>query len=119
SFAVIAEEVGLLGSLVVLGLFAVVAYRGYRITRRAPDMFGSLLAAGITCSILFQALINVGVVVGLVPFTGITLPFISYGGSSLLALPVAVGVLVRLSRRGGLSRRRRDAAAGRGARRQG
>ncbi|MBI4320463.1 MAG: putative lipid II flippase FtsW [Chloroflexi bacterium] len=97
-FAVIGEELGLLGTLVTLGLFAWFAYRGYRITLRAPDTFGMLLAGGITTWISFQALINIAVVTSVVPFTGITLPFISSGGSSMIVSLAAVGILLNISR---------------------
>jgi cell division protein FtsW len=97
-FAIIGEEFGLIGGIVVVGLFALLAYLGIRVALGAPDMFGSLLATGITAWITFQAFINIGVVVALVPITGITLPFISAGGSSLTISLVAVGMLLSVSR---------------------
>jgi cell division protein FtsW len=97
-FAVIGEEFGLLGGLIVIGLFALLAYQGIRIALAAPDTFGGLLAAGITAWLAFQALINIGVVVALLPITGITLPFISAGGSSLVISFAAVGILLSISR---------------------
>jgi len=97
-FAVVGEELGLIGALAVLALFALVAYRGFRIALRAPDTFGMLLAAGITCWIVIEALVNVGVITGTLPFTGLPLPFISYGGSSLVSLLAAVGVLQSIAR---------------------
>ncbi|MCL5958861.1 MAG: putative lipid II flippase FtsW [Chloroflexi bacterium] len=97
-FAVIGEELGLLGTLFVLALFGLFAYRGYRITQQAPDTFGSLLAAGVTSWIVFQALINIGVVTATLPFTGIPLPFVSYGGSSMIVSFAAVGILMNVSR---------------------
>ncbi len=97
-FAIIGEEFGLLGGLVVIGLFALLAYQGFRVALAAPDTFGGLLAAGITAWITVQALINIGVVVALLPITGITLPFISAGGSSLTISLAAVGVLLSISR---------------------
>jgi cell division protein FtsW len=97
-FAIIGEEFGLLGGLVVIGLFALLAYEGFRVALAAPDTFGGLLAAGITTWITVQAIINIGVVVALLPITGITLPFISAGGSSLTISLAAVGVLLSISR---------------------
>lgn len=97
-FSVIAQELGLLGGAVVIGLFVVFAYAGIRTAIRAPDTFGGLMAAGITAWICFQALINIGVVVAVVPVTGITLPFVSAGGSSLTVSLAAVGILLSISR---------------------
>lgn len=96
--AVIGEEWGLIGTVVVLLLFIIVAYRGLRISMRAPDNFGRLLAAGITCWITFQALINYAVITSSVPFTGVPLPFISYGGTSLIITMAAMGILLNISR---------------------
>jgi cell division protein FtsW len=105
-FAVLGEELGLVGGLLVLGLFAIVAYRGFRIALRAPDVFGTLMAAGVTCWIALEALINIAVISGMMPLTGIPLPFISYGGSSLVSLLAAVGLLQSIARgsRKGLTR---------------
>ncbi len=100
-FAIIGEELGLIGTLSVIALFAVLAYRGYQIALRAPDQFGALLAVGATSALAFQAAVNVGVVTAVLPFTGITLPFISSGGSSLVVSLVAVGWLLSVSRRSG------------------
>ncbi|HEY1169473.1 MAG TPA: putative peptidoglycan glycosyltransferase FtsW [Candidatus Limnocylindrales bacterium] len=97
-FSVIAQELGLVGGAVVIGLFIAFAYAGIRTAIRAPDTFGGLVAAGITAWICFQALINIGVVVAVVPVTGITLPFVSAGGSSLTVSLAAVGVLLSISR---------------------
>ncbi|MEJ2208313.1 MAG: FtsW/RodA/SpoVE family cell cycle protein [Anaerolineae bacterium] len=97
-FAIVGEELGLLGCLLLIGLFAVLAYRGLRIATTAPDSFGRLLAAGITCWITSQALINMAVVTGTIPFTGIALPFISVGGSSLVTCMLGVGIMVNVSR---------------------
>jgi cell division protein FtsW len=96
-FSVLGEETGLLGCLTVLALFAVFAWRGLRIAAGAPDRFGSLLATGITVWILAQALISVAVVTGFAPPTGIPLPFLSYGGSSVVTCLVAVGLLLNVS----------------------
>lgn len=97
-FAVIGEELGLIGTLTTLALFALFAYRGYKITIQAPDAFGFLLAAGITFWLTFQALLNIAVVTATIPFTGITLPFVSYGGSSMLVSFTAVGILLNISK---------------------
>lgn len=97
-FAVMAEELGFVRILVVILLFAAFAVLGLRLAKRAPDRFGMLAAVGITAWVVFQALINMGAISGVLPLTGITLPFISYGGSSVLALCIAVGVLLNISR---------------------
>lgn len=97
-FAVVGEELGLVGGLLVLVLFATIAYRGLRIARDAPDAYGALIATGITWSLVLQAFVNVGVVTAVLPFTGIPLPFISYGGSSLVESLVGVGILLNVSR---------------------
>ncbi len=97
-FAVIGEEFGFLGGLVVIACFVVLAYQGFRVALGAPDTFGALLAAGITAWLTLQAFINIGVVVALFPITGITLPFISAGGSSLIVSFAAVGILLSISR---------------------
>jgi cell division protein FtsW len=97
-FSVIAQELGLVGGAVVIALFVAFAYAGIRTALRAPDTFGGLVAAGITAWICFQALINIGVVVAVVPVTGITLPFVSAGGSSLTVSLAAVGILLSISR---------------------
>jgi cell division protein FtsW len=97
-FAVIGEEFGLLGGLVVVALFALLAFYGMRVALAAPDTFGGLLATGITAWLTVQAFVNIGVVVALVPITGITLPFVSAGGSSLIVSFAAVGILLSISR---------------------
>ena len=97
-FAIIGEEFGLLGGGLVIVLFLAFGYLGIRTSLGAPDTFGALLAAGITGWICIQAFINIGVVVGLVPVTGIPLPFVSAGGSSLIVSFAAVGILLSVSR---------------------
>lgn len=104
-YSIIGEELGLLGALAVLVLFGLVVYSGIRIALRAPDAFGRLLAAGITAWIGLQAVINLGAVTGLLPITGVPLPFVSFGGSSLVVSLAAVGVLVSVGRARGRSRR--------------
>jgi cell division protein FtsW len=97
-FAILGEELGLAGELLVLAMFAAFVYAGTRIALRAPDPFGRLLAAGITGWIGIQALVNLGAVTGVLPITGVPLPFISFGGSALLTSLVASGVLVSIGR---------------------
>jgi len=97
-FAIIGEEFGLLGAGLVVVLFLAVGYLGIRTALGAPDTFGALLAAGITAWICIQAFINMAVVVGLIPVTGIPLPFVSAGGSSLVVSFAAVGILLSVSR---------------------
>ncbi len=96
-FAVVAEELGLIGTLAVLSAFALFLWRGIRISLLAPDRFGRLLAMGIVTGIVAQALFNMSVVLSLVPTKGIPLPFISYGGSSLVPTLAAVGILLNIS----------------------
>ncbi|HYK96462.1 MAG TPA: putative lipid II flippase FtsW [Candidatus Dormibacteraeota bacterium] len=97
-YAIIGEEFGFVGAGIVIVLFVLLAYAGIRTALRAPDTFGALLAAGITAWLCFQAFINIAVVVALLPVTGITLPFISAGGSSLLVSFAAAGILLSISR---------------------
>jgi cell division protein FtsW len=96
-FAVICEELGFLGATVVIVLFAMYAWRGLRAAFNAPDGFGRMVALGVTAMVLFQALINFAVVLGLMPTKGIPLPFVSYGGSSLLVMLLGTGVLLNVS----------------------
>jgi cell division protein FtsW len=97
-FAVTAEELGLLGALVIVIFFAIILWRGIRTALRTQDMFGRFLAVGITSMIVVQAFINISVVLGLMPTKGIPLPLVSYGGSSLLATLICVGVLLNISK---------------------
>jgi cell division protein FtsW len=97
-FAVTAEELGLLGSLVILLLFGIFLWRGIRTALRTQDMFGRLLAVGITCMVVVQAFINISVVLGIMPTKGIPLPFVSYGGSSLFVTLACVGVLLNITK---------------------
>ena len=97
-FAIVGEELGFAGAVVVLGLFLLFLWRGVRIALRAPDAFGRHLALGITLLIVAQAAVNLGVVVGLLPTTGLPLPFLSYGGSSLVVNLFGVGILLSISR---------------------
>jgi len=99
-FAVVAEELGLFGSFLLLSLYGVLIWRGFVIARRAPDMLGTLLASGMTIWIGIEALINMSVMVGLMPFAGNALPFISAGGSNLVSTLCAVGIMLNISRQG-------------------
>ena len=96
-YAVISEELGLIGASVVLACFCVITWRGLRTSLRAPDRFGSFLALGLTTMVAFQAFFNISVVLGLLPTKGIPLPFVSYGGSSLLINLLGMGILLNVS----------------------
>ncbi|MGH2491363.1 MAG: putative lipid II flippase FtsW [Candidatus Limnocylindria bacterium] len=118
-FSILGDELGLIGTLSVIMLFLVLAYRGVRIALRAPDAPGALIATGVTTWLVFQAWVNMAVVASLIPMTGITLPFISYGGSSLCVGLIAVGILLNVGRQAAPApatvprapRRRRDGRA--------
>jgi len=116
-FSVIGEELGLLGVTGVIGLFVFLIWRGFRACFRSADLFGSYLALGVTLLIAMQALLNMGVVLGLLPTKGATLPFVSYGGTSLMINLIAVGILLNISSQGvkrsdeSHHRRRRDGRA--------
>ncbi len=97
-FSIVAEELGFIGGTLILLLFLLLLWRGMRTAITAPDLFGSLLALGIIGMIAIQVIINIGVVTGMFPVTGITLPFLSYGGSSLTLMLTGVGVLLNISR---------------------
>lgn len=97
-FAILGEELGFLGELVVLACFVTLIYAGVRIALRAPDVFGRLLAAGITAWIGVQAVVNLGAVTGLLPITGVPLPLVSFGGSALIVTMAAIGVLASIAR---------------------
>jgi cell division protein FtsW len=97
-FANISEELGLIGALVVVGLFIILGYRGIRAAVLSKDPFARFLAFGITATILIQAFFNISVVLALVPTKGITLPFISYGGTSLFIMLALIGVLLNITR---------------------
>jgi cell division protein FtsW len=103
-FAVIGEELGLIGTTLVIAAFVVFAYAGLRIALHCRDPFGKRLAAGLTAMVCGQAMINIAAVLGLAPLTGITLPFVSYGGSSLVVSLAAVGVLLNIAGHGGKAR---------------
>ncbi|HVF44256.1 MAG TPA: putative lipid II flippase FtsW [Pyrinomonadaceae bacterium] len=103
-FAVVGEELGLLGGLAVIALFGLLLWRGMRAAMRAPDRFGMLLGVGIVTGIVAQALFNMSVVLALLPTKGIPLPFISYGGSSLVPTLFAVGILLNISQQASATR---------------
>jgi cell division protein FtsW len=105
-FAVIGEETGVVGCVFVIACFAAFGWLGLQIARRAPDRFGQLLAVGLTLTVLLQAMINIGMVVGIVPVAGLTLPFLSYGGSSLVLMLLAAGILANIARQAKPSRAR-------------
>jgi cell division protein FtsW len=116
-FSVIGEETGLIGTLVVLGLFLAFAWLGIRTAMRAPDRFGMLLAIGVTAWITVQAVINVGAVIGVLPVTGIPLPFVSFGGSSLVITMFTAGILANVAGHERTERSARPATPARTARR--
>ncbi len=97
-FAIIGEELGFIGCTVIVILFLALAFRGFRLARRTQDIYGALLATGITTWLILQAMINIGSTTGSIPYTGVPLPFITYGGSSLVITMAAVGVLLNISR---------------------
>ncbi len=97
-FSILGEELGFIGCAVVLILFAIFIWRGILIAMKAPDMFGSLIAVGITALVGIQVIINIAVVTSSMPATGMPLPFFSYGGTALFILLCAMGVLLNISR---------------------
>lgn len=97
-FSIISEEFGFMGVLIVTSLFLIIIVIGFKIARKSDELFGKYLAFGITFQIAFQAILNLMVVVGLIPVTGVTLPFLSYGGSSLLITLCSIGILLNISR---------------------
>ncbi|MBK5251209.1 MAG: putative lipid II flippase FtsW [Peptostreptococcaceae bacterium] len=99
-FATIGEELGLIGCLIVMGLYMALIWKGVKIAQNAPDLFGTLLATGIVSMIAFQVMINIAVATSSMPVTGIPLPFISYGGSSMIILMTEMGILMNISKQG-------------------
>lgn len=97
-FVIMAEELGFIRTTLVILLFGVIGWRGYKIAQAAPDMFGRLMAVGIVSWIIFQTFVNIGANLSLIPLTGVTLPFISSGGSSLIITMAAIGVLLNISK---------------------
>lgn len=105
-FAILGEEFGLLGTLAVVSIFVVLLWRGVRIARGAPDLFGRYLAVGVTAMIGIVAVLNMSVVLGLAPTTGLPLPFVSYGGSAMMVNLAGIGLLMSVAARSGARRRR-------------
>jgi cell division protein FtsW len=115
--AILGEELGLIGCLVLVGLFILLAYRGFKIALEARDGFGTVLASGLTCALALQALVNMAVVTATVPYAGVPLPFISYGGSSMVTSLACVGLLLSVSRgHRGMAARRPKRSSGGGTR---
>jgi cell division protein FtsW len=106
-YAIVGEELGLIGTVGVVAAFAILGICGIRAAHRAPDRFGTLLAAGVTAWFLVQAFVNIGAVIGILPITGVPLPFISFGGSSLLFGAAAAGILLNVARQGRTTKPRR------------
>lgn len=102
-FAVIGEELGLIGALALVVLFSVFALRGFKIAKNSPDDFGKLLGIGITSWVIFQAFINICAIIAIIPLTGVPLPFISYGGTSIVFLLAGVGILMNISKQSKLN----------------
>ncbi|RPI69604.1 MAG: putative lipid II flippase FtsW [Ignavibacteriae bacterium] len=105
-FSIVGEEYGFIGILLLLGCFLLIVWRGYTVARKAPDAFGRLLAGGITTTLALYAFVNAGVTCGLLPTTGLPMPFISYGGSSVFFSAIAVGVLLNISAHAGVYRKK-------------
>jgi cell division protein FtsW len=99
-FAIIGEEAGLIGGLTVIGLYVVLALAGWAVAARAPDRFGRMLAAGLTAWLTFQAIVNIGGVLGVLPITGIALPFVSFGSTALIVAMASLGMLVNIAQAG-------------------
>ena len=97
-FAILAEEIGFFGSLIFISLVLILTFKGLRIAKKSSDNFAKLLAVGITSWLVIQTLINIAVISGLMPLTGIPLPFVSYGGSALISILAATGILVNISK---------------------
>ena len=100
-FAVIVEELGLFGALCLIGLYGLLLWRGLVIASRAPDLLGSMMAAGLAFWIIIEALINMTMIIGLIPVAGDALPFITAGGSNLISTLVAIGIILNISRQSG------------------
>ena len=105
-FSIVGEEYGFIGISIIILCFVVIMWRGYMIARKAPDSFGRLLAGGITTTLAVYAFVNAGVTCGLLPTTGLPMPFISYGGTSVLFSTIAVGILLNISSHAGVYKRK-------------
>ena len=97
-FSIISEEFGVMGVLIVVSLFALLLYFGFKIAVNTKDEFAKYLSFGLIFQIIIQAILNLSVVIGLIPVTGVTLPFLSYGGSSLLISMISIGILLNISK---------------------
>ena len=97
-FAIFSEETGFIGSLILIFLFLIFFWRGFKIAKKSMDQFSKLAALGISCWIILQALINIGSMIGIIPLTGVPLPFLSYGGSALVTELIGVGILLNISK---------------------
>jgi cell division protein FtsW len=97
-FSIICEEMGFLGAFILISMFVLLAWRGFFVALRCPSRFGQMLALGITCAITLQMIINISVTIGLMPVTGVTLPLISYGGTSMVITLAMIGILINISR---------------------
>lgn len=106
-FAVVGEEFGFIGTVILTALYWLLIYRGFKVAQQSPDKFGQVLAAGISVWFALQTFVNLGAMVGMVPMTGVTLPFISYGGSSLVVMMAAFGILLNISKQSVSSRQTR------------
>ena len=98
-FSIISEELGVLGVIIVITLFGILLYQGIKVSLKCEDKFGKYLSFGLIFQIIFQTILNLSVVIGLIPVTGVTLPFLSYGGSSLLISSISVGIILSISRK--------------------
>ena len=98
-FSVAGEEWGFIGSVILILLYFIVIYRGIKIIEQTPDFYGKIIAAGIVSLFSFQVIVNIGMTIGLLPVVGLTLPFISYGGSSLISSMIAIGILLNIGMR--------------------
>lgn len=98
-FSIISEEFGVMGAVIVVGLFSIIFYRGIKISINCDDSFAKYLSFGILFQLIFQAIMNLMVVIGMIPVTGVTLPFLSYGGSSLLVSMASIGIILNISRK--------------------
>ena len=97
-FSIISEEFGVMGVIIVVGLFLLLLYFGFKIAINSQDKFSKYLAFGLIFQIIIQTILNLSVVIGLIPVTGVTLPFLSYGGSSLLISMISIGILLNISK---------------------
>ena len=98
-FTIICEELGIIGGIMIIGLFLLILWRIFMIALKAPDLYGSLIAIGVFAQVAIQVVMNIAVVTNTIPATGVPLPFISYGGSNLLILMIEMGIVLSISNR--------------------